>query len=82
MPQLMFQSKYSNAYIKLTYLGTKALRNQQYLPKILNPSGNKYKLRHIQLVTGISYSNVQRLLNAGEGKKCKSKITETRTKCQ
>ena len=37
---------------------------------------NKYKLSHIQLVTGISYSNMQRLLNAEKGKKCKRKITE------
>ena len=33
-------------------------------------------MRHIKLVTGISYSNVQRLLNAGKGKKCKRKVTE------
>ena len=33
-------------------------------------------MRHIQLVTDISYINLQRLLNAGKAKKSKRKITE------
>ena len=61
---------------QIDILRHKGIKKSALLAQKIKSVRNKYRLRHIQLVTGISYSNVQRLLNAGEGKKCKSKITE------
>ena len=61
---------------QIDILRHKGIKKSALLAQKIKSVRNKYKLRHIQLVTGISYSNVQRLLNAGKGKKCKRKITE------
>ena len=61
---------------QIDILRHKGIKKSALLAQKIKSVRNKYKLRHIQLVTGISYSNVQRLLNAGKAKKCKRKITE------
>ena len=61
---------------QIDILRHKGIKKSALLAQKIKSVRNKYRLRHIQLVTGISYSNVQRLLNAGKANKSKRKITE------